>query len=149
MTDLDIDPVNELADISPSYPVIVEYTHQHIVWVEAESPEQAVAYLEDAPHEETSDQKTLQSFGYTVKQPERWDWSDVYDYSDGPYSTLADAHVQVHEAEMRRQKLEAERAACTAAGHPNTEPPIWDGRIWCKGCTTYLKPVTIKTTEVL
>lgn len=135
MTDID-----DLEDIAPSYPVIVEYTYRHVVWVEANSPAAAATYLQETPYESTDDQSTLVSSWWKVSEPDRYDWDDLYGYVEGTYQNEADAHVQVHQAEMRRQKLAADRAACTAAGHPNTEPPIWDGRIWCKDCTTYLDP---------
>lgn len=133
--------VDDLEDIAPSYPVIVEYTFKHVVWVEAGSPAKAAKYVQEVPYEHTSDQTTLCSAWWEVSEPKDWDWRGaVYDYSDGPYTTLADAHVETHKAEMRRQKLAADRAACTAAGHPETQPPIFDGRIWCKRCVTYLDP---------
>lgn len=135
--------VDDLADIQASYPVIVEYTHRHIVWIEAHSPKDAAASLQNEPYEKTNDHDTLASSWWKVSEPDRWDWDDIYPtWNDGPYRSNADAHVDAHRAELHRREREAQRAACTAAGHPNTREPLSGGRIWCGGCTQYLTPAT-------
>jgi hypothetical protein len=123
-----------------SYPVIVEYTQRHIIWVEADTHEGAVDQARYDTWDKTDDQETLFEAGCSVQAPkDAWDWQEVYsDHYYEPYSTEANAHVEAHEAELRRRKLAAEKAACAAAGHPDTEPPLSDGRVWCKGCTQYL-----------
>jgi hypothetical protein len=122
------------------YPVFVEYTHRHIVWVDADDPEQAARCVNAAPYEYTDNHETLYMTSVDVQPPkDKWDWQDVYDDSwDGAYTTQADAHVQTHRAEMLRQKWEADKAACVTASHPNTERPLSDGRRYCRDCREYL-----------
>lgn len=121
-----------------SYPVIVEYTHRHVVWVNADGPKDAADRLQSEPYERTSDNETLAESWWEVREPRPYDWTDIYGYCTGPYAVEADAHVEWHRIEMRRQQLEAERVACRAAGHPETEGRLSDGRVWCKGCREYL-----------
>ena len=123
-----------------SYPVFVEYTQRHIVWVEADSPQKAAERLGSWPYESTHDSETLFETGLSVHAPkDRWDWEDVYgdgDYSS-PYTTEADAHVEEHQRVMYQRKRKAEVAACAAAGHPErrTYP---SGTVRCEGCHEYL-----------
>jgi len=110
-----------------SYPVLVTYTHRHVVWVEADSRDAAVGYLNEAPYEVTSDHETLYEAGWSVAAPkDRYDWDDVQDggYSYPYQGTQADAHVEAWRTEQYRVKREAEKAACAAAGHPGvtTDP---------------------------
>ncbi len=122
-----------------SYPVFVEYTQRHIVWVEADSQERAVERLASWPYESTS-QDNLADSGVSVNAPrDRFDWEDVYgDNYGNPYTTEADAHVETHRFEMFRRQREAEKKACTEAGHPVTRKPLSDGRRFCEGCSEYL-----------
>lgn len=124
-----------------SYPVFVEYTQRHVVWVEADSPEQAAEQLARWPYDSTDDGETLFESMLSVSAPKRdWEWEDIYgngDYSS-PFTTEADAHVEAHRTEMRRRELEAQKAACVAAGHPDVETYEATGRTWCKGCREYL-----------
>lgn len=123
-----------------SYPVFVEYTQTHIVWVEADSPERAAEHLASWPYDNTKDDETLFRSGLSVHAPkDHWDWEDAYEDGEA-YSADHDAHVEHHRFTLRIQKEAAERAACTEAGHPDTDPPIWDGRIWCNRCKRYLEP---------
>lgn len=124
-----------------SYPVIVEYSQRHIVWIEASSPERAAERVASWPYDVTKDQDSLADSGVAVRAPkDRWDWEDVYgeNYGSSPYTTEADAHVEAHEHELRRREERVARAACAASGHPETKPPLSDGRIWCVGCVEYL-----------
>lgn len=122
-----------------SYPVIVEYTHRHIVWVDADNPKDAADRMQSEPYEKTDDHETLSSSWWEVREPKSYDWADIYPVCpDGPYTTEADAHVEWHRHAMRMRQREAEKAACAAAGHLETEEPLSDGRIWCKGCREYL-----------
>lgn len=124
-----------------SYPVVVEYTQRHIVWVESDSHERAVERLTSWPYESTHDDETLFESGLSVYAPkDPWDWKDVYGdfYCTAPYTTEADAHVQTHQQEMYRRQREADKAACVAAGHPEVERYA-SGRVYCTGCREYIE----------
>lgn len=133
-----------------AYPVIIEVTTQHVVWIAAESAGQALDYAKSTPfYELIDDSKTAATYWDSVHAPDGYDWETVYPQwgSDGSYlGRNADAHVETHKHHLSTQKLAAERAACAEAGHPDTETPISDGRRWCKGCRTYLPAV--ETAEV-
>lgn len=133
------------------YPVIVEYTHRHVVWVPADSPDDALASMQSDGYELTNDRETLADAGWTVEAPKYdSDWSLVYSdgWGNGPYRLRYDAHVETHRLEMARQKREADKAACISAGHPNREEPLSDGRRWCDGCREYLPVETVELAGV-
>ena len=96
-----------------AYPVLVEYTHRHVVWVSAYDQEAAIQSMQSEPYEKTSDQETLFESGWTVTAPtSRWDWDSVYEGGYFyPYQGLkCDAHVDEHSRhvrEMQRLFLEA------------------------------------------
>jgi hypothetical protein len=122
-------------------PVIVEITTKHVVWVYADTPGEALASARQSPfYELVKDGETDVYTSSEVRAPDKWDWDEIYErsYSGGYQGVECDAHVEAHHAELRRQKREAEQAACTAAGHPDTNPPLSDGRRWCMGCRAYL-----------
>lgn len=130
-----------------SYPVFVEYSQRHIVWIEADSPEKAAERVASWPYESTNDDETLFESGLSVRAPkDRWDWKDVYSEGDygSPYTTECDAHVEEHKRVLWLRQREAEKAACAAAGHPETESPLRDGRVFCKGCHEYLPAGTVR-----
>jgi hypothetical protein len=79
-----------------NYPVIVEYTFRHVVWVEADDAQRAVDRLLDEPYEYTNDQETLCSSDWKVKAPDQWDWDDVYegDYYGAYRGLECNAHVE-------------------------------------------------------
>lgn len=109
-------------DDEDRYPVIVEYTYRHVVWVAAGSAEHAARAIESDAYEYTDDSKTLVEAGWSVNAPKPWDRHTVYsDCGDGEYTTQADAHVQAYRHEQWRVQRVAEVAACVAAGHPKTQ----------------------------
>lgn len=125
------------------YPVIIEVTTQHVVWVDADSQQDAVKHANDYPfYELISDNETAATFWHSVAAPAQYDWDTVYPRwgSDGSYiGRDANAHVEWHRHHLQMQEWAAEKAACTEAGHPDMEEePLSDGRRWCKGCREYL-----------
>ncbi|WP_431895816.1 hypothetical protein [Micromonospora haikouensis] len=92
-----------------AYPVIVEYTHRHVIWVTADDQAEAVRAVEPAPYELTKDDETLFDAGWKVTAPtDRWDWEDVYEggYSF-PYGDQdCNAHVTTHREHLRKQDRE-------------------------------------------
>lgn len=81
------------------YPVIVEYTMRHVVWVGASDQDAAAEAIRDEPYEYTDDQETLCDAGWQVQAPkDAWDWGTVTDnsYSHAYQGTEANAHVEEH-----------------------------------------------------
>jgi hypothetical protein len=119
-----------------SYPVIVEYTERHIVWVEADSLDDAVAMLQDTPYEWTSS-KTAVDSDFTAAAP------DSYDYVEQP----ASAHVEAYHRHQYDERRTAEKAACAAKGHPDAHTER--NRIWCPVCWSLPLVVTLAVSDVL
>lgn len=127
--------------------MVIEVTTRHIVWMPGDTAEEAVKAANYHPWYELA--KAGENDAFTsaeVRAPNEWDWDEVYERSYfGSYPGLeCDAHVEAHHAEALRQKWAAEKTACAAAGHPNTDTPLSDGRVWCVGCREYL-PVLAST----
>lgn len=80
------------------YPVLVTYTDVHVVWVEADSPDDAVESIRDEPYEYTSSATSVDGWS-DVKAPDKWD-----SHLLGLY---CDAHVQAY----RSHQWELARAA--------------------------------------
>lgn len=140
-------------------PVIVTYTHRHVVWVDAPgladgqdmpaAVQAARDSIADYAYELTDDHTTLAEAGWDVSVPDAWDYQDtIYGYPEHPGAGLPhDAHVVSHRSELARLQREADRVACVAAGHPQQYPPLSDGRRWCPGCIQYLAPAPAATAE--
>jgi hypothetical protein len=89
-----------------SYPVLVTYTEVHVLWVSADSQQDAVDELTE-PWELTNSE-TRASCWNEVKAPDRWDWDTVYN-GDWPYSGLdCNAHVEVYRSRQRALASTAE-----------------------------------------
>src|SRR5690242_14451291 len=119
-----------------TYPVIVEYTYRHVVWVAAEDQQDAVRRMQDEPYEKTSDQETLVESGWSVQAPkDSFDWGDVMNggYYHPYQGTEADAHVEEHRRYLANLEWEAKKAACVEAGHPGFET-YSTGRRYCRNC---------------
>lgn len=91
-----------------SYPVLVTYTHEHVLWVPADSQEAAVEHMRDAPYEYTDDQKTLAGAWWAVAAPDRWDWDTVYRDGEIYGGLRCDAHVEAYRAHQRELVRAAE-----------------------------------------
>lgn len=123
------------------YPVIVEYTNRHVVWVDADNAELAAREVGWEPWKHTDDNETLFDSGNDVRAPQGWsDWADVYSGGyPSPYDPDNDAHVQTHRTEMYRQQREVLKAACAEAGHPHRNPHVRsDGTQRCQDCDEYV-----------
>lgn len=125
-------------------PVVIEVTTRHVVWLQGDSADEALTYAKQYPfYELIKDGETDVSTWCDYSLPDsRYDWDEVYEMSYcGAYQGReCNAHVEAYRFEQHRAKREAERAACTDAGHPKLEKPLSDGRAWCPGCCKYLIP---------
>lgn len=117
-----------------SYPVFVEYTERHLIWVEASSAETAERWVTQTPWEFTSNSQSFDGWSAVSTPKDAMDWDDVYGYTGG--AEEPDMHVQLHRAELNRRKYAAQKVACHEARHPDAVVGI--GSIWCPGCTDYL-----------
>lgn len=137
---------DELPDPDCSYPVIVTVTHEHVIWVKADSLTDARDQVraDGSWYEQIDNSTTLASFGMDARSPgedfHSWDWETVYrgDYC-GPYQGLeCDAHVQTYQAKLAHDKRQADMAACTADGHPQQRVFKRDGdqadEVYCPTC---------------
>lgn len=133
--------VSDLPEVDRSYPVIVVETRRYVLWIEAETPAEAVEQFGCDPHD--PGRGSLYWFDYSAEAPDRWDWADIErSNSDGDWSgTAADAHVQAwrnHHAYLRQK---AAKDACAAAGHPVPEGATgpWAWADYCGTCG-YIDP---------
>ncbi len=97
----------ETTDPNARFPVIVEVTLTHVVWVDgADNHADAVKMVNDYSYEYLDDQETLADMAECVRAPNKWDWEDVYNQWDRsmPYQPLqCDAHVKTHYARTLRK----------------------------------------------
>lgn len=115
-----------------SYPVIVTYTETHVVWVQADSPEHAVAMLQDEPYEYTSHATSVDGDS-KVAAPDEWDSYLV--------EQPADAHVAAYHQHLYDLKRAVDKAACAEAGHPGARTER--DRVWCDVCWTLPLPEAV------
>jgi hypothetical protein len=97
-----------------SYPVIVEITEQHVVWIPAENAAEAAKELSDDPdwYEQVSN-KTQHDIWHEVRRPDSWDMRTPL------IAITPDAHIHAYHSERARRRLEEQRAACAAENHVN------------------------------
>jgi hypothetical protein len=128
----------DLPEPDHAYPVILVEHKQHIIWVEADSPKDAVEVVGDDGewYERIRDSETLSSFWFEVNLPDKYDWDTIYDGGESYQGMRADAHVRSHELQQQTERREAAKAACVAAGHP--ELRFSTGETYCPNCG-YLK----------
>jgi hypothetical protein len=132
--------VDDLAEPDCRFPVIITEHKEHVVWVDAESLEDAYKVLNNDPewYERISDQETVASFWHDVRKPDAHDWDTVYPRYrlDGSYDGMpADAHVDAHRVHLRQVQWAAEVAACVEARHPNLRAPeTYTTERYCPTC---------------
>lgn len=82
-----------------SWPILVTATEEHVIWVEAETAQEALDYACRDTYERLDRVSTCVSAGMTVAAPaSRWDWEAVYEESCHSYAGLKyDAHVQARD----------------------------------------------------
>lgn len=119
-----------------SYPVIVEYTERHLVWVAADGPDTAERWVRETPWEFTRNGQSFDGWASVSAPKDEYDWDAIYNGWDGA-AEEPDHHVHVHRAEQFRRELAAKQAACHEARHPDVTV-CGTGSIWCRGCTEYL-----------
>lgn len=117
------------------YPVIVNDTREHVIWIEADSPEDAVTRAARDTYYRIDDEQTLASRVVQVTAPAKFDWPLVTDDSYMGYEgTRYDEHVQIHEHLLWKQERAALQAVCSAEGHANNRHRWANGRIECRLC---------------
>lgn len=89
-------------DRQDKYPVIVETTERHLVWVEADSLKDAVESLSDDPewYEAVTPANRIEGgYSYQMEAPEdhSWDW-EVYGYDrvEGPRQACTECKAVAH-----------------------------------------------------
>jgi len=95
-----------------SWPIRVTFTEEHVIWVAAETPQEALDYACRDTHERLDRGSTCVSADLSVAAPvSRWDWEMVYEESGHSYGGLRyDAHVQARDEWLRsieQARLEA------------------------------------------
>lgn len=141
-------PPRTLPEPDCRYPVIVEVTNQHVVWVEAEDTKEALRRVQQRGdwYDLLDDQETLVTTWPEFRAPcsdkhspnlAQLDWELVYEGDwYGAYQGLkCDAHVASHEHAQRMAVRAEELAACKAAGHINLEVRDYSkDRAFCPTC---------------
>lgn len=140
--------VDDLPEPDCRYPVIVTVEHTHVLWIEGDDQDEALARARHhgALYELLSDQETHAGYMMDVRKPGgphggEWalklDW-DIVNEGDyySPYQGLrCDAHVESYEMHQRMAARAAEVAACKAAGHLNLEVRDYSkDRAFCPTC---------------
>ncbi len=119
-----------------SWPVLVTYTHKHVLWVEAETHDKAVEAASYEPYEKTDDQETLFDIGYQVERPSEWDWDDVYEGNYCmPYQGLeCNAHVETYRSWSRALDKAHQQAT---ADNEDLDGVDAEQRLTCSLCRTW------------
>lgn len=125
-----------------SYPVIVTKTQTHVIWVEADSPEDAVDRAEYRDFEnlqDDDDEETCVSGDTRVEKPGAWDWMTVTRASSHGYpGTPYDAHIDSHRALLKHRARLAAQAECAATtGHADRRQ--WVGMSTCNLCNAVIE----------
>ncbi|MEU0659564.1 hypothetical protein [Streptomyces lavendulocolor] len=87
-------------DGNPRYPVIVETTERHLVWLEADDPKDALRRLEgDGSWYEylSNDTRLDDYYGISMALPESYEWSHVYNKKHGPVRGCSDCGGSAYE----------------------------------------------------
>lgn len=122
-----------------AFPVMVTYTHEHVVWVQADSQQAAVELMQSEPWGYTNDQETLANSDWKAEAPGQWDWEMVYngDYF-GVYRGLDYcAHVELFKGWLRK----LDRAHAEATVENETRDGIAaEARRTCAACNDWREP---------
>jgi hypothetical protein len=126
--------VSDLPEVIRSYPVIVEETRRYVLWLDGESPADAVAQFTDEPY--APEPGAMFRFDWTAEVPDDFDWDRIEYPGDGGEwpGMLADAHVRTWRNHVYLMERKAAKAACSAAGHPVPARKV--GRTWPDYCDT-------------
>jgi hypothetical protein len=126
------------SELRVRYPVIVTYTSEHVVWVEADSQQQAVDYASSEPYEYTDDHETLAESGWTVEAPD--DYSGRSLVEEGGYyhpykGTDAKAHVESWRGHLRYLEQEALNAEIARENDAEDAGTLAEAdRVTCRAC---------------
>lgn len=123
-----------------SYPVIVTYTHRHVIWVEAEDHKAAVERACWDTWELTNDQETLYESSIEVAGPKYdFDWDDIYEGTYlSPYQGRDfEAHVETRRRWLR--KVERDHELAMTEYEDRDETPA-DDRQTCGLCRKWREP---------
>jgi hypothetical protein len=119
------------------YPVVVEETRRYVLWIDADTPPDAVNAFDYDPRDPGSE--AMFSFDWETRIPDEFDWRGIECGEANWPGTMADAHVQAHRNYLKAQEKRRAREACAAAGHPippdmPSGPWQWDDH--CGTCGT-------------
>jgi hypothetical protein len=120
-----------------SYPVFVEETTVRMIWVEADSAEDAAKLFSEYPSEYNYGQGAEPIDGWIggvapTEEFGRYDWDSVYGYTGG--ADEPDMHVTLHRIHLAEQAREAH----AAIGHPGLTDREIDGKRWCPECAWWV-----------
>jgi len=116
------------------WPVLVTFTEEHVIWVQAESAQEALDYACRDTHERLDRVSTCFSAGMSVAAPKsRWDWEAVYegDYLGSYQGLNYDAHVQARDEWFR--SIEYARLEATLDNEDRDQVPVGQ-RATCAVC---------------
>lgn len=125
-------------DSSQQYPVFVEETTVRMIWIDADSPEQAALRFNEYSGDfartlEKSDPVDSSVIAYAPAEDGPYDWDAVYGYTGG--ADEPNMHVTLHRIHLAEQK----RAAHAALGHPGVTDRVLDGKRWCPVCSWWVE----------
>ena len=122
-----------------SFPVLVTDTREHVVYVQADSPDAALKRAARDTYDRVNSENCASAYMSTALPKDRWDWETVTDDSYIGYEgTPFDAHVEEHTRLLWQQEHEAKKAACAERGHVGNEYPWANGRVECRLCNVTL-----------
>jgi hypothetical protein len=119
------------------YPVFVEETVVHLIWVEGRDAQDAARQVTEYPYDYDR-KKTDPCDGWLIgRAPSEdtgaYDWDAVYGWTGA--ADEQDMHVTWHRIHLDQQK----RAAHAALGHPGMTDRELNGKRWCPECSWWVE----------
>lgn len=125
-------------NIRLKYPIFVEETAVRMIWIEADSPQDAAKQLTECPSDydyrlKGSDPVDGWITGYAPSDTGRYHWDAVYGYTGA--ADEPDMHVALNKIHLAEQA----RAAHGALGHPGLTDLALGGKQWCPTCRRWVE----------
>lgn len=112
---------DRLADPERFYPVAIQVTETYIVWVDADSPQEAASSIKDSPEEWLEGERPVEAEVSDVTEPYPWavdEWNSNNGHRDyGPWR-FGEPHTHYLARRYREECI----AAAMAKGLPTPEP---------------------------